>query len=677
MKVYFRLVRQSISLKKKTLILLILWLGLQSFTSQLHVLGLGSGCRPISEIFKNFKWPQRLDFMRGYSSRVVTTVKNNKYPLYFFSSTYLSFLLGEIAQPIREGNLWSSITADTFVTPLIIAVPASVFGYMWGRSHRRNHDLHRQQKKTLGLMKGVFDNAQSFIYIKDLEGRYILANKYYEGIFDSSQGKGQSSIVGKTDADLFPQQVANRIRTNDQRVIDDDNTIVFEEIVPLNGSDHTYVVVKFPFYDETGTIFAVGAIATDISKQKLLEGKLRLRADQVSQDSQAQTDDLADVVHEIRNPMTAIIGMADLLLLDEGKLNKQQKKWVNVIRSSSERLVGMLNNVLDISKIDANKLDLNNQPFRLSDVLDETTTLMSPLAENKGLRIYSLKEANVPTTLIGDKGRITQIIINLLNNAVKFTKKGEVAVKVSVEKDLGQGEETLAADEVMLHFRVTDNGVGIAPEKRDRIFHRFSQADESVAGQYGGAGLGLTISARLVDMMGGRIWIEDNPEGQGSVFHFTIRLRRNNGTDNRTGDPVGAAGGTGPLKPDLAGVRILLVDDDPDIHTLIIGLVQKKNASITTVSNGSDALTLLKKETFDLILTDLNMPVMDGIEFMNAFKHNVQQDRWADAPIIVLTGASEQVDVNRCMQAGACKHLSKPFSPKKLFGAIFEVLGDQ
>ncbi len=478
-------------------ILLILFLRLPSFDGQLQALG-SWNCGPINRIFANFKWSQHLVFLRGYQSRVITTVKNNKYPIYAFSATYLSFLLGELSQPLREGNLWSSLNTDIFVTPLFIAVPASAFGYIWGKIHRQSHALYRQQKRSLGLMKGVFDNAQSFIYIKDVDGRYILVNAHYEKIFDSYQQQGQSprKIIGRTDLDLFPRQVANRIMVNDQRVIRVNETIVFEEVIPLIDGDRNYVVVKFPLYNEEGAIFAVGAIATDISKQKDLERQLRTKADRVSQDSQAQTDHLAEVVHEIRNPMTAISGMADLLLMDENRLTDQQRKWVEVIKSSTQRLVGMLNNVLDISKIEARELELDNQPFILSDILDETTTLMSPLVYQKNLRIYSLKEANVPIELIGDKKRITQIIINLLNNAVKFTQEGEVAVKVSVDKDTGKdtGNEVLATGEVMLHFRVTDTGIGIPLEKRDQIFHRFSQADETVAGQYGGTGLGLTIT---------------------------------------------------------------------------------------------------------------------------------------------------------------------------------------
>jgi len=194
-----------------------------------------------------------------------------------------------------------------------------------------------------------------------------------------------------------------------------------------------------------------------------------------------------------------------------------------------------------------------------------------------------------------------------------------------------------------------------------------------------GLGLTYTITAKLVDLMGGRIWIEDNLKGRGSVFHFTIRLRENNRNNDyaRNDNPTEKSGRIEPNRTDLKGVRILLVEDDPDIHELVIRLVQRKDGVITTVNNGREASEMLNTETYDLIITDLNMPVMNGIEFMNAFKQRVRRSMWSDAPIIVLTGASEQVHVERCVQAGACKHLSKPFNPKQLYEAIFDVLRNE
>jgi PAS domain S-box-containing protein len=531
----------------------------------------------------------------------------------------------------------------------------------------RTHQLQKQvnervrAEETLSeerkVLRALIDNVPDFMYVKDVQSRFVVGNA---SLAHSMGLNGPEELLGKTDLDFYSSELAASYFQDEQNVLRTKQALFNreEECIDAAGNKIWLLTTKVPLYDKNGQVTGLAGVGRDITARQKVETERQRAREAAEAASRAKSEFLANMSHEIRTPLNGVMGMTDLAL--ETQLTPEQREYLETVKMSADSLLVVINDILDFSKIEAGKIDLEAVDFDLRDCLELALKTLALRADEKGLELLCEVAAEVPPVVRGDSTRLRQVVINLVGNAIKFTADGEVAVKVQVEARDGH--------DCILRLTVSDTGIGIPEEKHELIFAPFSQADTSTTRKYGGTGLGLTISTRLVEMMGGRIWVESEV-GKGSQFHFTTRVG--------VADAKEIKVGTIAPPEILRGVKVLVVDDNRTNRRILEGMLRRWEMKSTPVESGEEALAQLSaareaQEPFRLILTDMHMPGMDGFALIERIR---QKPELATATIMMLTSAGHRGDAARCQELGVAAYLLKPIRQSELREAIARVLG--
>jgi len=427
-------------------------------------------------------------------------------------------------------------------------------------------------------------------------------------------------------------------------------------VVRPDGSIRWIHARAFPVSDPAGNFIRVVGIAEDTTERRRVLDEVKAARTAAEAANRAKSEFLANVSHEIRTPMNAMIGMTDLAL--DTSLTSEQRDYLQTVQASADSLLHLINEILDFSQIEAGKLEISRVEFDLHDCVNATLKTLQYRAAEKNLKLVSDFDSAVPSEVLGDPHRLRQVLTNLVGNAIKFTDQGQVALRMT--------EVANAREETTVQFSVTDTGPGIAPEKQKAVFDPFVQADNSSTRQYGGTGLGLSIAAQLTNLMGGRIWLASQP-GVGSTFSFTVPF----GVARAPGQPC-TQPDLNPLRQDENRLRILVVEDNPINAKLTSSMLQKQGHRPVLVTNGRDALAIAQRVSFDLVLMDVQMPEMDGMETTVAIR-KLESGTKTHLPIVALTAEAIDGDRTRCLAAGMDAYLSKPFTIPQLSRIIEEI----
>jgi len=402
----------------------------------------------------------------------------------------------------------------------------------------------------------------------------------------------------------------------------------------------------------------------DITEQQRIENELKSASEAAQAANRAKSHFLANMSHEIRTPVNGMLGMTELLL--DSPLNELQRHYARTIHSSGAALLDIVNDILDISKIEAGRMSLEPIDVTLAELIRETMAMFTTLAEQKNLLLRCGIGPEIPKRVLVDPVRLQQVLVNLLGNAIKFTERGSILLEVSRERSPDDG----SADSAMLRFVVHDTGIGIDAAAQDKLFQSFSQADESMTRRYGGTGLGLYVSKQLVQMMHGSIGVQSAP-GRGSSFWFTIGVTVLEAPTSRLADaadpPAPHAAASSLLAPAAAttgGARVLLAEDNPVNQEIALAMLKSLGCSVHVAENGTQALEACQRHPFDLIFMDCMMPLMDGIEASRRIR--AQETGAARIPIVALTASAMEGDRQRCLDAGMDDYVSKPFTRAQL-----------
>jgi PAS domain S-box-containing protein len=537
----------------------------------------------------------------------------------------------------------------TIIGYLLIGTDNTARKLVEAEQQKLDQRLRDQQFYTRSLIESNIDALMT----TDPSGIITDVNKQMEAL----TGCSRDELIGAPFKDCFTDperaEAAIKLVLGVKKVTDYELT--------ARARDGKQTVVSYnatTFYDRNRTLQGVFAAARDVTERKRVEAELQQAKAAAEHASQAKSDFLASMSHEIRTPMNAIMGVADLLAKTD--LSAAQEKYVRIFRRAGDNLLDLINDILDLSKVEASQLELERIGFSLKEKLEKVMEMVAARAHEKGLRLVCDIAPNMPDDVVGDPTRLRQVLLNLLGNAINFTQSGQVSLRVA------PCPESSSSSAMSFTFTVADTGIGIPGEKLDYVFERFTQADSSTTRRFGGSGLGLAISRRLVELMGGRIWVESEV-GHGSVFAFTVPLEIW-AANNR---PAPVLAGTRPKLP-LPALRILLAEDSADNCTIMMAYLEHTPYRVEIASTGAIACEKFKEGNYDLVLMDWQMPVMDGLSATRTIRAWEQANDRPPTPIVALTASASKGNKEKCLEAGCTAFLSKPIKQEVLLQTIKE-----
>jgi PAS domain S-box-containing protein len=528
----------------------------------------------------------------------------------------------------------------------------------------------RQSRESEAFLREIIDTIPMSLFIKDTSSRITLMNRACE----EQWGMSFSDLRGTDAGQFFPPDQMALFLDKDRETFANRHLADFEEVVwnaalKENRIVHTY---KKPVFDEAGNPLYLIGVSIDITERKAAERELRelnehleerveqrtrelTQAKQLAESAnRIKSEFLANMSHEIRTPMNSILGMAHLAL--SVRADRRNQDYLKKIQASGEHLLGIIDDILDFSKLDAGRLKIDTVDFDLNRVLESVSNLVAGKAAAKGLKLVFDVDANLCINLRGDPLRLVQVLANYADNAIKFTEKGGIIIRA---KKIEENEASC-----LVRFEVQDTGIGISEAEQAKLFQPFQQLDASSTRRYGGTGLGLAISRQLAEMMHGEVGVESAP-GQGSVFWFSARLDKtwwSCRAENRNGTDVPPA-----MLASISGAHILLVENNLFNQQVATEFIQNAGATVCIAQNGKEAIDLLIDDHFDCVLMDIQMPVMDGFETTRLIRAN---PALAGIPVIAMTASASGEDRERCLAAGMNDFIGKPFKPYTFYAVI-------
>ncbi len=507
-------------------------------------------------------------------------------------------------------------------------------------------------KKSSGFLSAIINAMTQPMFVKDQERKLVMVNR----AFCAMMQKTEAELIGKTDEDLFPEDLAGEFRRSDLQVLTHVADIYEKETTEVYNN-RVFYVVKTRYYSQSEDTSYIIGIITDLTDRKRQEEELRRAVAKAEEALKGKSMFLASMSHEIRTPMNSILGMAELLA--ETDLNDEQAEFVSIVNQAGVTLLTLINDILDFSKIEAGYMKIEASDFNLGELVEEIAAMLYFKSEEKGVALEcQIEELLRETNLLGDAIRIRQVLINLANNALKFTDKGKVRIHAGVLKQTTQS--------MVVKVTVKDTGMGIPDADKERVFAAFGQSRLTEGVQFGGTGLGLTISKTLIEKMGGSIGFESQ-EGIGSSFWFTLELPVSSGTP-------------GVSTPRLAEIPSVLIADDNATNTQLIGSYLQRLGipAFDIAANGKEAVGLASANHYRLILMDIQMPVMDGMEATRRIR-NIEMERPLVPParILAITAYSPASDLQKFISNGMDGMLRKPFLFDELRHALEQLLGDK